>query len=371
MSSPIALAFAAAALLLLAPAARAQVVGERHLTAHSEAAALRDAQHRDEVRVTVWYPAADGAQEERIDIGQPGKPVFEIGAVAPDAAFVDSARRPVILLSHGFGGTARVMAWFGLAMARAGYVVIAVDHPGNNGLDAMTAAGAVLPWRRADDLRVAMDRVLREPTIAPHVDTDRLGAAGFSAGGYTALLLAGARAAPDRLDAFCRRNPGDGICLPQKEYALPADEARAAISSPPLASEVAHAGDDWSIPQVKAAFVMAPALIQGLTPRSLERLRVPVGMVLGDADPVAPPATNGLVAAKAMPGARLRVLPGVGHYEFLARCTDEGRKWAPPCAGITSQAPAHDAAITSALDLFRRTLGDPNLLGTQARGSGG
>ena len=59
-----------------------------------------------------------------------------------DAAFAaDRIRWPVILLSHGFGGTARIVGWFGIAMARDGYIVAAVDHPGNNAVDQMTVPG--------------------------------------------------------------------------------------------------------------------------------------------------------------------------------------------------------------------------------------
>ena len=69
-----------------------------------------------------------------------------------NAPFEDARPRPVILFSHGFGGTARIMAWFGTALARHGLIVIAVDHPGNNGRDPMTLAGAVLNWERPGDL---------------------------------------------------------------------------------------------------------------------------------------------------------------------------------------------------------------------------
>src|SRR5205814_4380185 len=86
-----------------ASAAQAYPVGERHLVTTDATAALRDAAHRPQVRVTVWYPAAEGAVEERIDLGPPGKPLFVVGAVAQDAPFADARRRPVILFSHGFG----------------------------------------------------------------------------------------------------------------------------------------------------------------------------------------------------------------------------------------------------------------------------
>ncbi len=133
--------------LLLAFAAQPAVsaaVGERHLVAHEASAALRNASKSEDVRLTIWYPAKSGAVEAPIEVGPPGKPLFVSGSATADAPFEDDRPRPLILLSHGFGGTARIMAWFGTALARHGYIVIAVDHPGNNGRDPMTVGGAVL-----------------------------------------------------------------------------------------------------------------------------------------------------------------------------------------------------------------------------------
>jgi hypothetical protein len=81
----------AASLWSAAVTVRASPVGERHLVTTDATAALRDAEHSDRVRITLWYPAADGAREERIDLGPPGKPLLMVGAVAPDAAFARTA----------------------------------------------------------------------------------------------------------------------------------------------------------------------------------------------------------------------------------------------------------------------------------------
>ena len=43
----------------------AATVGERHLVAHEASAALRNASHSDELRITVWYPAAAQARSKR------------------------------------------------------------------------------------------------------------------------------------------------------------------------------------------------------------------------------------------------------------------------------------------------------------------
>ena len=265
----------------------------------------------------------------------------------------------MILLSHGFGGSARIMGWFGIALGRDGYVVIAVDHPGNNGADAMTVPGTLLWWERAEDLRAALAATAQDPVVGPHMDLTRLGVAGFSAGGFTALVAAGARVDRDHFEQFCAAHPDDGVCRPQREFTVTADDYRRAFSAPAMQAEAARAGDDHSIPQVKAAFVMAPALVQTLEPASLVRLRTPVEIVLGDADPVAPPATNGLVAAEAIPGAELVRLPGVGHYDFLAPCTEAGRAASPLCRTEVPQRDTHQRAIAAATAFFQRYLGTP------------
>lgn len=348
-----------AAILLLSESALAGQVGERHLIAVNPNAALRDAAHRDTVRVTVWYPAAADAMEASLDIGPPGKPLFKVGSAAPDAAFADDIRRPVILFSHGFGGTARMMAWFTLPLVRAGYVAVAVDHPGNNGEDKMTVGGAAMFWDRPGDLAAALNAVEADPTIASHLDPDRLGVAGFSAGGFTAIAATGARVDASRLQAFCDRNPTDGICMPQKEFPLSTEQMLAALNSPELAPEVAHSGDDHTIPGVRAAFAIAPAIVQAFDPASLKADTTPVGIILGDADPVAPPDTNGRVAARDLAHAELRELPGVGHYDFLATCTPAGVVAIPVCADKVPQEPTHQSAIDMALAFFANTLGRP------------
>ena len=352
-------ATAAIAALLCAGAAHAGPVGERHLRATQPTAALRDSGHSDQLRITVWYPAADGSVEQSIDIGPPGKPLFRVGAVAQDAAFADTKPRPVILFSHGFGGTARMMAWFTAPLARAGYVVISVDHPGNNGMDRMTVPGAVMFWDRPEDLRVALARVEADPVIGPHLDAHRIGVAGFSAGGFTALALAGGRVDLAHFRKFCTEHPDDGVCKPQKELAVTQDEGARALTSPELAAEAAHAGDDHSIPGVRAAFAIAPAIVQGFDPSSLKRVTTPVAIILGDIDPVAPPATNGLLAAGDIAHAELTVLHNVGHYDFLGTCTDAGLAVVPVCTAKVPQDQTHQIAIDKALAFFARELGAP------------
>ena len=350
----------AAGAILLAGAAQAGPVGERHLEVASPTAALRDAEHRASLRVTVWYPAAEGSVERSLDIGPPGRPLFIVGEAAPDAAFADAKRRPVILFSHGYGGSARMMAWFTTVLAQQGYVVIAVDHPGNNSQDKMTVPGAALYWDRAGDLQAALDRASADPVIGPHLDARRVGVAGFANDGLTALLAAGGRVDPARFLAFCAAHPDDGVCKPQPEFPVTLDQATAALTAPELAAEAGRAGDDHSIRGVGAVFVMAPAFVQALDPASLAALSIPAAVILGNADPVAAPHSNGGVVARAIPRAKLKALPGVGHYDFLSTCSQDGHDTLPAlCQNVVPQGQTHYASLDMALNLFANALGPP------------
>jgi hypothetical protein len=76
--------------------------------------------------------------------------------------------------------------------------------------------------------------------------------------------------------------------------------------------------------------------------------------MLGDDDIDVPPATNGL---KAIPGATLLRLPGVGHTNFLPDCTDAGRATFPQWYTFSvPQADTHRQAIAAAQEFFARTL---------------
>jgi predicted dienelactone hydrolase len=352
-------AMAAVALCLANAAQAASPVGERHLEATNPTAALRDAAHRPTVRVTVWYPAAEGSVEQTLDIGPPGRPLFYVGEAAPDAAFADARPRPVILFSHGYGGSARIMAWFTTILAQQGFVVIAVDHPGNNSADPMTVAGAVLLWDRVGDLEAALDRAKADPVIGPHLDLRRLGVAGFATGGLNALVAAGARVDPARLRRFCTAHADDGMCKPQPEFPVTADQAAEALAAPDLAADAARAGDDRSIRGVSAVFAIAPAFVQALDPASLDAIDKPVAIMLGQADTVAAPNTNGGAAARAIPRAQLTVLPGVGHYDFVAACSPEGRANLTICRSPLPQGPTHMRTLETALAFFGKTLGRP------------
>jgi len=356
---PRALAVIASLLIAAATMAHAAppVAGEATRTVSSRSAAIRN--HGDPtLRILIWYPAA-GADRE-VDFGPPGHPVFLTGRVAPGAPFADTGRHPLILLSHGFGGVARQLTWLGAPLARHGYVVVAVDHPGTNGRDGVTAEGAYAPWERVGDLTAALNLVLADPQLAPHIDAARIGAAGFSLGGFTAALLVGARTDFPHLTQFCNGPARDAICNPQLEFPTDLTQQPAILARPEMRDIVARRDSDFRDPRVKAAFLIAPALGQAIDVASLRRISVPTEIMLGDADPVAPPKTNGEFLARLIPAAQLKLLPGVGHYDFLSECGPAGAQLRKPLCtdGVgTIRAQTHATTVAEAIAFFDRTIG--------------
>ena len=78
--------------------------------------------------------------------------------------------------------------------------------------------------------------------------------------------------------------------------------------------------------------------------------------MLDDGDTVAPPSTNGLIAANLIPGAELKRLPGVGHYDYLSTCTQAGQRLVPRCKMVVPQTMTHSWAIAAAEEFFSHAL---------------
>jgi predicted dienelactone hydrolase len=289
-----------------------------------------DGKGRRPLLTRVWYPAAPGGRQS--DILGPGTP-FAVPRVVQDAKLSSRSRTyPLVLLSHGTGGSALQMMWLGHHLAAHGYIVAAINHHGNTGIEPPTPQGFLLVWERARDMRVLLDRLLADSTFGTRIDRPRIGAAGFSLGGYTVIALAGGRFSPKQFERFCHSPEQDFTCEPQPEF----PQARAQFEElrkmdPAIEASLRHAEDSYRDPRVKAVFAIAPALGGGLTRDSLGEITVPVQIVVGDGDTVAPPATNAALLASLIPKARLTTMPGVGHYTFLADCNSQGRSTLPIC----------------------------------------
>jgi len=338
-------------------------VGQVELTVAAPTQSRGDASGA--MHVVVWYPAADGITTSPLAIGPPGTPLFEEGAAARDAAVAPAPQRfPLLVISHGAGGMGANYGWLGTALAAQGYVVAAVDHPGNHAVDPQTVQGMTLWWLRASDVSRAIDAVLADRRFTGRIDRGRIGAIGHSLGGYTMLEVAGARSDLLAFLAYCAGHAEEQVCTGEASNARGLGmQARALqTSDPAYAAELARSGDSYRDPRVRAVLVLAPALAPALTQESLHAITVPVEIIDGLSDAVTPLADNAAPLTRAIPGAQLHVLDApVGHYSFLDQCTAAGQDRLPvPCNDSGPiRASAHVATVALAEAFFAATLGAP------------
>jgi predicted dienelactone hydrolase len=273
--------------------------------------------------------------ESRRDFRDPGapRPVRTHLWAPPD----DDGRRPlpVVLVSHGTGGSAAAMAWLARALAGAGFLAVAVDHHGNTAAESYLPEGFAFVWERPRDLSFVLDVLARERPLGP------VGAAGFSLGGYTAAALLGAR-----LDEAVLRSvvAGGGVAASVPEFPDWAERLREAVPAAQLARRIAEGAGDHADPRVRAAFLVCPmgALV---TPASLAAVDRPLEVRWGGADDIAPPGENALRYLRHAPGAAGRSAgEKVRHYDFLDHDPDGG--------------PARARVAADAVAFFRERLAD-------------
>ncbi len=144
--------------------------------------------HNRTLEAAVWYPS-DGSGQQTV-FGE--NPVFR-GVGVLDGADISEGRYPLVLLSHGLGGTIRSLSWLSAGLAERGAIVISVNHPNSTWGD-FDLAASMRHWTRVQDLKRALEWAMNNDGISPYVDQTRIMAAGFSFGGWTALSIGGLRA---------------------------------------------------------------------------------------------------------------------------------------------------------------------------------
>ncbi len=201
---------------------------------------------------------------------------FEATMDAPPAP----GRFPVCVIAHGGGGSPLLYRTIATHLACRGYIVIAPEFPGDNRNDRSLVNTDTAATRRPRQTSRAIDALLADARFRDHADPQRVVMVGHSMGGFTALALAGAQ-------AWSR-------------------DAR------PLATERDS--------RLRAAVLLAPATEWFSAPHALDRVAVPLLVLMGENDTVTPPERIRAILS-ALPTAApctFTTVAGAGHYSFLA-----------------------------------------------------
>ncbi|WP_419661336.1 hypothetical protein Dvar_17640 [Desulfosarcina variabilis str. Montpellier] len=248
--------------------------------------------------MAVWYPTH--ATEKPWKAGH-----YRIEATpnAPMAA----GPFPVLLFSHGSGGSEFGHHDWAEFLARHGFIVVAPRHLGDS-FDQPEGRGSDIQLiGRLWQVKKALDAVLADHRFATAIDAGRIGMIGFSAGGYTTLASIGAKPNFDLWEAHCKTHPDDSEFCPMLLASL--------FSSRPLITR-----PGWKMPhetRIKAAVVMAPAAIL-YDAASLSGITVPLRVYRAADDHRVRNAWNADMVIAGLPVSPEQMTVPGDHYVFLA-----------------------------------------------------
>ena len=262
----------------------------------------------------VWSPCDQPPQQIRV-----GPVTIAAARNCP----VAGERLPLIVMSHGSGG------WFGAhrdtaaALADAGFVVAAVDHPGDNAADRSRIDTLSILVDRPADIRRLTDFMLDAWPEGSKLDRGRIGFFGFSRGAYTGLVIAGGRLDIFGIAALCSEGFVDGMCAEIGKGKIPA---------------LRPAAD----PRFGAAVLADLEFGRTFTLDGLKDVKVPIQLWASErgGDGVLP-EDNEAVDENLPAKPEYRVVPNSGHFAFIVPCSAEAAKALPE---ICTDAGAFDRA---------------------------
>lgn len=287
----------------------------------------------ERIKTLVWYPSSTAAKDSGQDpyriFAQPG------GVPIP-------GRRPLIVVSHGSFGYVFSLHHVAEYFAERGYIVATVIHPRDNNADSSGFGADVSLLGRSRHVARLIDGLLADPAIGPRIDPRRIGLVGFSAGGITALTLAGA--APDfsRITSYCAENADDGSTCRGGLNGTVRIENPALRITPDS--------------RVRAAVLLAPAWGFMFPRETLAKVTMPLLIFRGanDNDVREPFSAEWIGRNVATPSPPI-VVPGP-HLVFLAPCKPGVS--ADMCADAPGfdRRPVHERILSESLRFFQRTL---------------
>ena len=283
--------------------------------------------------IGIWYPSQATAKPLSL-----GPTTMTVAADAP----VNGKALPLIVMSHGTGGSFLGHFDTAVTLADAGFVVVAMTHTGDHYADQSRSVDIM---DRPRQVSRVIDHMLSTWQARAVIDPQRVGMFGHSAGGFTTLALIGGLPDFSTIAPMCRQYPGDFAC-----QLLARSEHPAVV---PAATPVADA-------RIKAAVVAAPALGFTFAPDGLKGVKVPVQLWRAENDVLVPHPRYAEAVRLALPEAPdYRVVANAGHFDFLAPCSAALAALAPPIC--TSAAGFDRAAFHADFDaevvkFFRKTL---------------
>lgn len=218
-------------------------------------------------------------------------------------------RYVLVVISHGYGGSYLGHHDTAEALADAGFVVAAISHSDDNyQVRGQPGDSARALATRTTDIRRLIDYMTEQWQSHAELVADRVGFFGFSRGGYTGLVLAGAR--PD-FEKLPRRNPSACTLAPQGEPCTRERQGFRDLLASPLVHDT----------RIKAA-VIADPLSMVFDADGLKGVTIPIQLWSSayGGDGVTPEDVAAVRSNLPSPP-DWHVAGGAAHFGFLAPCS--------------------------------------------------
>jgi len=263
--------------------------------------------------VTLYYPSSSEARPT-----QRGKFVWTLAAQGTPVR----GNGRLVVISHGSGGAPWVHADLARSLVESGFVVAMPEHRADNYKDDSRPGPESWSQRPAEVSR-AIDAVGRDPRLAPLLSLDKVGVYGMSAGGHTALSMAGGQWSPARFKQHCEEDLVDdfqtcvGLITRLTGGWLDGLKKWVALAV------IRHRFDDSTLrshvdPRVAAVVAGVPAAAD-FDMASLANPRVPLGLVTAQQDRwLVPRFHSDRVLQACKPCEHIADLPSGGHGALLS-----------------------------------------------------
>jgi predicted dienelactone hydrolase len=233
-----------------------------------------------------------------------------------------------------------------MALAQAGFVAAAITHAGDSYED---QSRVVELWRRPEQLARLISHMLEHWHARDRIDASRVGAFGFSNGGFTTLVMAGGVPNLSTIERYCNDNPMHDLCTALERARI---DMRFGRSIGP--------GRWVRDGRIRAAAIAAPAFGFAFDEAGLQAVRIPL-QLWGAADDRHQPSPHyeDVVRANLPREPEFHRVDNAGHYDFLPPCGPSLAKAAPD---ICTSAPGfdrsdfHERFNAAVVAFFRRTL---------------
>ena len=228
---------------------------------------------------------------------------------------------PVIVISHGLGSDRTSFAYLAEFLASHGFVVAVPEHPGSNAQQLQALLGGIAdtvtePREFVDrplDVKYILDRLeflsASDPEYKGRFNMEQVGVIGQSFGGYTALGLAGAQ-----------------INFPKLQKDCPVDQNTLNVSLVLQCQALLLPKFDYKLsdPRIKAAIAINPVDSSVYGQQGLSKINIPMMIVAGTADTVAPAYPEQIVPFTWLTNQNkyLVLMNGGTHFSTIAESPD-------------------------------------------------